>query len=90
MDVEDAIVEMDYTSQMHKDLQKRRRFLFRLAMPNEIVYLLQAPSENQRTNWFVSKPVLTSRLHFMSPPSSRVLALQNAARRFEGDDTDCK
>ena len=51
VDLEDALVELDYTSQLHKELQKRRRHLFRLALPNDMEYIFQAPSDNQRTTW---------------------------------------
>lgn len=51
MHVEGAIVELDYTSQMNKDIQKRRKHLFRILLPNRTEYLVQAPSDSQRTNW---------------------------------------
>ncbi len=58
VDVEDAIVELDYTSQLHKDLTKRRKFLFCVALPSEVIFLFQAPSEHQRTTWYVSSSSL--------------------------------
>ena len=48
-----ATAEDDYTSQIGKDLQKRRSWLFELTLPNEMVYLLQAPNGTQRAQWSV-------------------------------------
>lgn len=53
LSLESAEVEVDYTSQIDKDLQKRRDFLFQLTLPNKVVYLLQAPGANQRVQWWV-------------------------------------
>jgi hypothetical protein len=41
----------DYTSQIGKDLQKRRSWLFELTLSNQTVYLLQAPNGTQRAQW---------------------------------------
>ena len=46
------MVEIDYTSQEEKDLDKRRRFLFRLILSNKIEYLFQGPSENIMLQWY--------------------------------------
>jgi hypothetical protein len=49
--VEGAVAEVDYTSQLGKDLQKRRNWLFELTLANNVVYLLQAPNNTQRVQW---------------------------------------
>lgn len=54
VDLENSWVEIDFTSQKEKDLDKRRRFLFRLILSNNMEYLLQAPSENQMLQWVSS------------------------------------
>ena len=54
VDLENSWVEIDFTSQKEKDLDKRRRFLFRLILSNNMEYLLQAPSENQMLQWLVA------------------------------------
>ena len=51
VDVAGAIVEVDYVSQINKDLQKRRKHIFRLELSNGTEYLMQAPSDSRRTNW---------------------------------------
>ena len=53
MSVAGAIAEDDYTSQIGKDLQKRRSWLFELTLSNNLVYLLQAPNGTQRAQWWV-------------------------------------
>ena len=55
VDLENSLVEIDFTSQKEKDLDKRRRFLFRLILSNNMEYLLQAPSENQMLQWLVAQ-----------------------------------
>ena len=54
VNLEGGMVELDYTSQLNKDLQKRRKHLFRLQLPNAVEYLMQAPSDHQKTNWYDS------------------------------------
>jgi len=54
VNLEGGMVELDYTSQLNKDLQKRRKYLFRLQLPNAVEYLMQAPSDHQKTNWYDS------------------------------------
>ena len=49
--LEGGVVELDYTSQLNKDLNKRRECLFRLQLSNAMEYLLQAPSDKQTSNW---------------------------------------
>ncbi|CAI8026105.1 hypothetical protein GBAR_LOCUS15042 [Geodia barretti] len=49
--VDGATAEDDYTSQIGKDLQKRRSWLFELTLPNQMIYLLQAPNGTQRAQW---------------------------------------
>ena len=51
MDMDEALVEVDYVSQENKDIQKRRKFLFRVVLKNDIEYIMQAPNQNQRTTW---------------------------------------
>ena len=51
MDLDGALVEVDYVSQENKDIQKRRKFLFRVVLKNDIEYIMQAPNQNQRKNW---------------------------------------
>ena len=51
MSVDGAKVAVDYTSQIGKDLQKRRSWLFELTLSNSVVYLLQAPNSTQRAQW---------------------------------------
>ena len=46
-----ATAEDDYTSQLGKDLHKRRDWLFELTLSNKVVYLLQAPNKAQRAHW---------------------------------------
>lgn len=53
MSVDGAKVLVDYTSQIGKDLQKRRSWLFELTLSNNVVYLLQAPNNTQRAQWSV-------------------------------------
>ena len=50
LEMEGALVEIDYVSQENKDIQKRRRYLFRLEH-NNMEYILQAPTNNQRNLW---------------------------------------
>lgn len=54
MSVTGAIAVDDYTSQIGKDLQKRRSWLFELTLSNKVVYLLQAPNDTQRAQWSVN------------------------------------
>ena len=54
MDVDGALVEVDYVSQENKDIQKRRKFLFRMVLKNDIEYIMQAPNENQRKIWYIT------------------------------------
>ena len=51
-DLDGSFIEIDYTSQQEKDLDKRRRHLFRLILANNAEYLFQAPSENQMLQWY--------------------------------------
>lgn len=51
-DLDGSFIEIDYTSQQEKDLDKRRRHLFRLILANKVEYLFQAPSENQMMQWY--------------------------------------
>lgn len=53
MSVDGAKALVDYTSQIGKDLQKRRSWLFELTLSNNVVYLLQAPNNTQRAQWSV-------------------------------------
>ncbi len=52
MDMDGALVEVDYVSQENKDIQKRRKFLFRVVLTNDIEYIMQAPNQNQRKTWY--------------------------------------
>ena len=49
--LEGATAEVDYTSQLGKDLQKRRDYLFELTLANNVLYLVQAPNVTQRAQW---------------------------------------
>ena len=51
LNIDGALVELDYVSQENKDIQKRRKFLFRIATKSDTEYFLQAPSEQIRENW---------------------------------------
>ena len=51
--LEGGVVELDYTSQLNKDIHKRREKLFRLQLSNAMEFLLQAPSDKQASNWYV-------------------------------------
>ena len=51
IDMDGAIVEVDYTSQENKDIQKRRKHLFRVEFENKTEFMFQAPSDAQRKNW---------------------------------------
>ena len=62
--VDGATAEDDYTSQIGKDLQKRRSWLFELTLPNQMIYLLQAPNGTQRAQWSVLE-FTTVHIHFM-------------------------
>ena len=51
MNMEGALVELDYVSQENKDIQKRRKFLFRVVSQNDVEYIMQAPNLNLRKTW---------------------------------------
>ena len=51
LDVENSLVDIDYTSQINKDIDKRRSFLFQLILIDNTEYIFQAPSEKNRTAW---------------------------------------
>eukprot|EP00731_Ephydatia_muelleri_P019507 Em0012g332a len=50
-DVLNAKAEIDYTSQMNKDISKRRKHLFRVIWANGAHDLFQASTEIQRNHW---------------------------------------
>lgn len=51
LDMEGALVELDYVSQENKDIQKRRKFLFRVVTKNDMEYIMQATNTMQRKIW---------------------------------------
>ena len=52
LDVENSLVDIDYTSQINKDIDKRRSFLFQLILIDNTEYIFQASSEKNRTAWW--------------------------------------
>ena len=70
MDIDGALVELDYVSQENKDIQKRRKFLFRMVLKNDIEYIMQAPNLNQRKTWLVHRVIelhmLSSQHHYVA------------------------
>ena len=52
MDIDGAVVEVDYTSQENVDLQKRRKHLFRVELSNSTQLMFQAPSDDRRKTWY--------------------------------------
>ena len=51
--LDEALVEVDLMHQKDIDIDKRRLYLFRLLISNNLEYILQAPSENQMHQWCV-------------------------------------
>ena len=52
VEIKNAVVELDYTSQINKDLEKRRKYLFRVMLPSSVEYIFQAPSDTLRSKWY--------------------------------------
>ncbi|XP_019854959.1 PREDICTED: uncharacterized protein LOC109583893 isoform X2 [Amphimedon queenslandica] len=61
VDIEGASLEIDYSSQRDKDLDKRRKHLFRLTLTNKMEFLFQAASEHQMQQWiaFIKRHTLS-------------------------------
>ena len=51
LEIDGAVVEVDYTSQENMDIQKRRKHLFRVELQNKMVLMFQAPSDDRRKTW---------------------------------------
>ena len=51
VEIEGAVVEVDYTSQENMDIQKRRKHLFRVELQNRTQLMFQAPSDDKRKAW---------------------------------------
>lgn len=51
LDMDRAVVEVDYTSQENVDIQKRRKHLFRVELQNKTEMMFQAPSDDRRKTW---------------------------------------
>lgn len=51
LDIDGAIVEVDYTFQENMDIEKRRKHLFRVELQNNTEFMFQAPSDDRRKTW---------------------------------------
>ena len=79
VDIDGAVVEVDYTSQENVDLQKRRKHLFRVELSNRTEFMFQAPSDDRRKAWCVF--MLASHACISPNHSQLCLAYSQPARK---------